>query len=548
MSTTQFDTLAIDMQDLTINLEILAVQANLPTLLSDGPSLPQGWAYLTPIRNENKLPGAVPVPTQGFLAKGPAKVIGDQGATVTTVAVLALGITWVNYLNFQFDGEFPQSALPAPIAGKGMPAGCTVMSVYSNAYQDLRAPIWNALQSQLAGLPLYICGMSLGAPLAQIAALDLRPGNTGPGQNQYAPGTASPCHTFSTGNIANKAMVTYYNSMVSSCTVHWAGTKLIPVDQFPLKPDNNDFAPFGTLDAISSPIPDTDVPWWERGDVYYLQRLGGRPLPNEPTPTNIPNPPAGFSQDLAFTLSKLTVGAYQMAQHPDGFLPPGNFTLIKTINANSVPFALVFGSPDTIAVAIRGCITWEEFNKYTADSNFSHPSFDPNGAAHVQKGAYTIYTSPVTQGTNSPIFSDELRKAISDNLGSKKLYIAGHSLGGAIANIAAADYVMGSSKLALTAVYTFGSIMVADYDFAQDFNAALGSKSYQIRRLSDKIANATYMIGYEPINSQVTLNGELSIDEVTTHSLYGYTKLLDTSRPTAKTTPRLASDEGVLRK
>lgn len=505
-----------------IILEQLAAQANMPELLTSGPSLPAGWVNLQMFNNSNALPNIAPVPTQGFLAKGP---IDSSG---TKVAVLALGMTWANYLFYQYDGTFPQSTLPVEIAGTGITADEQLMTVYVNAYQDLRANLWSAL-SGLGNVPLYICGMSLGGPVAQIAALDLRIGNTGPaGQN--APAQVSPCYVFSTGNIANQVMAKYYLSMVQTCNVVWAGTTTIPVDQFPLSPSDNDFSPLGTLVPVKTSLPAVDVPWWERSDVFYLQALGGTPTPVAPTPTTIPNPPAGFSQTLAYTLALLTQNAYQLTQHPDSTPPPVNFTLSNTINANGVPFAFIYTNTNTVAVIFRGCTTWQEFNASTANTNFTHPAFDSNLRAHVHSGAYAIYSAPVNSQGNAPVFSDTLNAAIKSIVGNKKLYVAGHSLGGALANIAAADYTIGANQLPLTAVYTFGSIMVADSDFSSDFNAALGNKSYQVIRLADSIATATSGTGYLSINNQVILNGELNLDESTSHSLYGYSALLNPSR------------------
>lgn len=530
MSTTiTKETVSIDLTAFKIILEKIAAQANIIDLFPNGPDLPSGWSNVNLFKNSN-IPqdSLVVMQSQGFLAKGRAPQ--SDGSTIQ-VAVLALGITWPKYLQYQFDGEFPQMAIPKNIAGNSVPADAKMMSVYVNGYVDLRTNLWvNALSNDVKDLPLYICGMSLGAPLAQLAALDLRPGNFGP-NNESAPKTAVSCYTFSNGNTANTAMANYFSRTALESNVVWAGSNLLKVDQFPLQPDNTDFTRLGNLDAIATPIPESgDEPWWERGNPFYVKALGGTPAPNAPVKTNIPNPPPGFDQVMAYTLSTLTLAAYKLAQHPGSDFPTGIYTKVATVDANGSTFAYVFSSSSAIVVAIRGCITWEEFNKYTANSNFTHPSFDPAPAAHVQSGAYEIYTAPTTKN-GSTTFANDLRTKVSAILGNKQLFITGHSLGGAIANIAAADYVMGSPKLNVTAVYTIGSIMTADPDFATGFNKALAGKTFQIRRISDKITSATYMLGYEFLDSQVTLNGELALEELTRHSLYSYAQLLNPSRP-----------------
>lgn len=529
MSTITKETATVDLTAFKIILEKIAAQANIIDLFPDGPDLPNGWVNMNLFKNSN-IPqdNLVVMQSQGFLTKGPAPLIGGQ---TQQVAVLAVGITWPKYLQYQFDGEFPQMAIPKNIAGNSVPADAKMMSVYVNGYVDLRANLWlAALTKEVKDLPLYICGMSLGAPLAQLAALDLRPGNFGPG-NESAPTTAVSCYTFSNGNTANTSMANYYKTTALESNVVWLGSDLLKVDQFPLQPNNTDFTRLGNQDAIETPVPDNgDEPWWERGNAFYVKALGGTPAPNAPVRTSIPNPPPGFDQVMAYTLSTLTLAAYKYAQHPGSNIPLGTYTRVATVDANGSTFAYVFSSSDKVVVAIRGCITWEEFNKYTANSNFTHPSFDPTPAAHVHSGAYAIYTSP-TAKQGSITFADDLKAKLKDIIGGKQLFITGHSLGGAIANIAAADYVMGTPTLNVTAVYTIGSIMTADPDFATDFNDKLKNKTYQIRRISDKITSATYVLGYEFLDSQVTLNGELAVEELTRHALYAYSQLLDPSRP-----------------
>lgn len=507
---------------LLIAMEQLAAQASIPNMKNIDPSLPPGWSLDRKIFNISSAPmDPVVIPNQGFLSHGP-----DGNGNV--VYVLALGITWTQYLAYQYDGQFNQQQLPEAIAGKTSD-DCKVMTIYSRAYQALRKPLWDVLP--MAGTKkLYLCGMSLGAPLAQIAALDLRPGNIGP-DNQDAPTSVTPCYTFSVGNIATKAMADYYKTKAPESYTHWVKTNLIVVDNFPLEPTDNDWQPLGQVTLVPSKIPLPDVPWWERSDVFYLQAIGGTPIPGVAIAPSFPNPPPGFDPVLASSMTQLIAAAYQLGQHPGATIPSTNFTLEDTIEVNDTPFALVFSSPTTIAVAIRGCTTWDEFNGYTADSGLVHPSFAPTNSSHVQRGAYNVYESQAVATTSGKtgLFGEVLYQVIKPLLtGTRKLVVTGHSLGGAIANIAAADYAMSSERsLAVGSVYTFGCILMADYAFAQDYTKVLGDKSYQIRRLSDRIATATAEIGLQAVDKPVVLNGSLEIDEMTHHSLYGYLNLLN---------------------
>ncbi len=507
------------------SLEMIAAQANIYDLLDDGPSLPPGWDVIKqPFKNDPATDKVVPIPTQGYIVKITVK---DNDNNNVQVDILALGISWLKYLLYQYDGAFKMETLPTDIAGKSIPATAQVLSMYSIAYQFLRRPIWDAVtKREDPSRPLYICGHGLGAPLAQIAALDLRVGNQGPadpntGIKPNAPTTPTPCYTFSNANFANSNMATYYsNTITAPATVTRVSAAGNDVDQWPNSPTG--FSLIGNYNPVSgSLIPDADDPWWERATVYYTQTLGGNPIPNDPEPVNINTPP-GFSRDMAFALSRLSMLCYHWAQHPDsiGGDAPANYQYVTNITSNGSPWAYIFkgDANNSVVVIFRGEINWQEFNTYTAYTGFVCPPWSSKGSAQVNIGAYTLYA-----GMSAAI------KSALQPFSTRDLYFAGHSLGGAIANIAASEYAMSNIR-PIKAIYTFGSMMSTNYDFAQLFDTALGSKSYQIRRPNDYIATGLMSIGYEPINTAVLLQGQLKYEDPDYHNLLNYMKLLDTSR------------------
>lgn len=508
------------------SLEMIAAQANIYDLLTNGPSLPPGWDIIKqPFANERATDKVVPVPTQGYMVKITVKDNNNQNVQVD---ILALGCAWIKYFQYQYNGAFTLGTLPPEIAGRSVPPQANVLSVYSIAYQFLRRPLWNAVVTREdPSRPLFICGHGLGAPLAQIAALDLRIGNFGPadpatGLQPIAPSTPTPCYTFSNANFANSAMQSYYKDTVTAPVIATrAGSSGNDVDQWPISPSN--LVLLGTLNQVNaSLIPDEDDPWWERATIFYTRTLGGNPLPNQPEPVNIPNIPAGFSRDMAFSLSKMTMMAYHWTQHPDSQTkaPSLNYTFVTKINSEGAPWAYLFtgDTNNSIIVVFRGATNWNEFNSYAACSVFAATPWYTDPSAHVHKGAYTLY-----EGMTAAL------KAALQPYSSRKLFFAGHSLGGAIANIAASDYAI-SNYRPVEAVYTFGSIMSANYTYAQKFNEVLGTKSYQIRRPNDRITTGLMSIGYEPVNTGVLLRGELEYEEPDYHNLLHYKKLLDTAK------------------
>ncbi len=501
--------------------------------LSNQTMLPTGWDLVTVFPAPGNSPKPFPV-VQGFLAQGQAPG-GDA-----MIAVLALGINWTNYqLNYSIGKKSVstqvQLSQKTTMGGTLIPVQGTVDESTINSYLAKRADIWNALQ-QLSSLPLYICGMSLGAPIAQLAALDLRPGNTGPG-GQDAPRIQPPGFYFSAGNFVNKSFADAYNNastgIVNQFTFAVNKPGLI-IDFFPTAPFDDEYAkPLGSPQSIPAKIPAFDEPWWERGNIFYQQSLGGSPdeLPSQPG--NISNPPAGYDQTLAYTLATLCNAAYQSAQHPSSVLQGiGNYTLVNTVNSNGSPFAFIFTNNfDAIVLAFRGSITCDEFDSFVASSYNAAVPFDTNASAHMRQGPYNLYYASSSGAPNTATFAQAIKTALTPLLtGGKKLYITGHCLGGAMANLAAADYVMtAGSGITPTAIYTFGATMLADLTFSDDINAVLAAKTYQVVRQKDKIANAVTLLGFFPLQNQLTLTGQMELEELTYHSLTGYITLLNPS-------------------
>jgi len=67
------------------------------------------------------------------------------------------------------------------------------------------------------------------------------------------------------------------------------------------------------------------------------------------------------------------------------------------------------------------------------------------------------------------------------------MLVTGHSMGGALAVIAADDF-LSEKKLRPTAVYAFGMPRVGDQDFANRYNDTLGSTTYRLVHGSDIVA------------------------------------------------------------
>lgn len=507
-----------------ILMATLAGEANSTGVTTLGPNYPNGWSTLAYIRGAASPPNAPEV--QGFLANGYSD---PQDPTSEQIAVLALGMNWTSFFQYYQYGS-PPDPLSSSITGV-TDGSLTIDDLYNTAYLAARDSIWDSIQQFLGDLPLYICGMNLGGPLAQIAALDLRPGVSPRGpKGQFPPKVQPPCFAFSTPNVSNGALVTFYNQQVKdtdgniAANTYWAGKLGLSVDFFPTAPTNGILGNPVNISTVK--LPAVDVPWLERGNTFYIEQLGGVPQTGPNIPGNMLNLPADFRQTLAYTFALLAAEAYHQAQH-SGAVGPGapGYNLKELVSYNKQPFAFIFESVSTVVAVIRGAITWQEEQQITANSSGVNGNIVPNSSLHA--GVSTLYGD-----TGNSTFRADLNAAIKKVLGSsqKQLFLVGHSLGGAIANLAAVDYATtANSGLQVAGVYTFGSICFGDVIFQMAFNDAIGSKAYQIVRIYDTVATAMLEPAgnYTMLNSPVVLSGMLPKEENTYHSLNGYLQLLN---------------------
>ncbi len=468
---------------------------------------------------------------QGFLAKGNSD---PDDPTSKEIAVLALGIKWPEFLAYYQSIESVQLPLPSSITGEPQNNNLTLEGVFLNSYNNIRAPLWSAIDKFLGGLDLYICGIGLGAPLAQLAALDLRPSAThrGPG-GERPPQKQAPCYAFSVPNVANTALQTYYNDTVLkdgelSTDTYWARKPSLVVDFFPSAPVNSNANIIGNPISINDvTLPPVDVPWLERGNTFYIKQLGGTLAVGPDLKANAILS-TGFNQVLAHTCAQCVVAAYSQTQHELGSVP--SYSLVAHVNSNSSPFAYIFSNTFNVIVAFRGTITWEEAFVITSNSTLLIPGVIVGGSAGVNTGISDLYNNSPTEKGGSTLFKDALQTAIKSVIGNKKLILTGHDIGGALANLAALDYTLNASiGLTVGQVYTFGAMSLGDTTFKKTFDEQVGNKCYQIRRIYDKISTALVGSpgGYAILDNSVVLDGQLIAEENTYHSINGYMQLLN---------------------
>lgn len=511
--------------------------------LMPNPDLPTTWKSL----KTESVPTVFVGKIQLLLAEGD---VGDD-----TVSCLSVGVPWSEFLGKYTSGFNPDemAKLPEEVTGE-IPdnLNAMIMSVYVAAYSLVRSSVWEILSflsnsEDSKNTPIYITGMGLGGPLAQIIALDLRPNHTGPGE--YIPKwtTQPPCYAFSTGNFANLDFQTYYQGVLKDNAFNYrAGTPTLKVDQFPDAPFNNNtssetstIVPLGTVTHAPIPVPDLYTPWEVRDSNFYLKAFDGTPPAFPATPTVIPAAPTGFSQPLSYTLATYMADTYAHAQQPQNAAPP---PMVKSFDcgANKV-MAAIFEASNLVVLAFRGSITFEEFLAMDANSTTAVTPYSETVTSGVATFLYRI-TKIENVGTESNpkikeyTFAEELAQEIKDNYCDKDLYIIGHGFGGAMANAMAADIFFNSTSVIaatsnLKGIYTYGACYFAGTGLATQYNGKLADKSYQLRRPGDTVATALKSQRYfNPVDTLIDLIGSLDFQENTNHAMSSYAELLNPQR------------------
>jgi hypothetical protein len=477
---------------------------------------------------------------------------------------------------FYASGTIAQA--PATVLALGVPWGALCSNLYSqNAYFEgvispmygskLRSWIW---EKRPASGAFYVTGIGVGGVLAQLAAVDLRLGNTGP-QQQSAPRAGPACYVFSTPLAGDRKFADFYQNSVADSYAVSLQSGTITVDCFPTIPssDYGDsnlsdsfYTAVGSARPTSTPLPMPDDPWVERTGNLYLSALGGTPAPPPTQPGSIATVQPGFDQTLAYVLARLSSAVYSQFQHPN--LPldlPQPYTWVSSLASTyplqpatynpRVPAApalvcSIFSSPTAVVISFRGMVTWAEIIAVQGNCSQVLADFLPgaNGRSpSISQGAYNVYADAAAGTT----LRAALVQALNGNLlAGKQLYLTGHDFGGVLATIAAYDLVLQHRQSgaipAPIALYTFGSQPAGDYVFAADFNGAFPA-SYQVMRPGDCVAGVNPSSAYQQVNFPVSLLGVPPNDDAAAHSITSYIQLLNPSGftpPAAIRTDRLS--------
>jgi triacylglycerol lipase len=167
------------------------------------------------------------------------------------------------------------------------------------------------------------------------------------------------------------------------------------------------------------------------------------------------------------------------AYQPQGFFKP-DVRLVHNLHTDT--HAVVWKSDAEIVIAFRG--TTDARNWLTdLDVEFEH------GDGYRTHAGFTEALESIEDELHDEIFSVGFM--------TRKIWLTGHSLGGALAMLCAKD--LASRKelpdSALQGVYTFGQPRVGDGNFAGHYNAALKDRTFRIIHADDIVPRVPWLLG-----------------------------------------------------
>ncbi len=139
-----------------------------------------------------------------------------------------------------------------------------------------------------------------------------------------------------------------------------------------------------------------------------------------------------------------------------------------------LPFGFIARAGAEVFVVFRGTMTTAEWLR---DLKVRLVPCPYGKAGQVHEGFSATY--------------DLVRKALIDSLAAlpgRSLYVAGHSLGAAIATLAILD-IVSSTPFRTPFLYTYGSPRVGDHAFAAEYNRMMGGRSFRVANTSDLIVS-----------------------------------------------------------
>ncbi|NEW07574.1 lipase family protein [Paenibacillus sp. SYP-B3998] len=201
-----------------------------------------------------------------------------------------------------------------------------------------------------------------------------------------------------------------------------------------------------------------------------------------------------FEKRTAIFLAAICGQTYTQFENESGtFVVPRTYEIASTFKAASFAgkeeyFGYMLESKDTIVIAFRGSNTRSDWISDVIARQNKFPYMRDSGLVH--RGFLSIYKSA--------------RKKIISTLSKlspqKKLFVTGHSLGGALATLCAVD-IVANTPFESPCVYTFASPRVGNAVFAKTFDRQIATR-HRIYNVNDLVPQLPPVIYRSPKTDQ----------------------------------------------
>ena len=151
--------------------------------------------------------------------------------------------------------------------------------------------------------------------------------------------------------------------------------------------------------------------------------------------------------------------------------------------------AVITRSAGRLFIAFRGTTSLRD---WITDANVKKITFNGH---RVHEGFYRAYQK----------IRRHVLGHVNDLAGQADIVITGHSLGAALATVAAFD--LDRLGFDVSAVYTFGSPRVGDRKFAAAYNAVFEGRSYRLINDSDLVCRVPTMLRWRHVDQPVWFDG-----------------------------------------
>ena len=211
-----------------------------------------------------------------------------------------------------------------------------------------------------------------------------------------------------------------------------------------------------------------------------------------------------FSPQKAYLLALASKLAYKEGRSIENACKDFGFKRSRFIESKSTSTeGFVASTDEFIIVAFRGTQQWKD---WLTDAKFIHTD-GPLGECHA---GFTMSYRSVANDLEDAISDCRAKsrqapprgygtmKGLYENVHPQSIWFTGHSLGGAIATVAAGHRV--EQCLPVDGLYTYGSPRVFDWDTAVKFDQSAGSRTFRFVNNCDLVTRLPQrLMGYRHV-------------------------------------------------